>query len=263
MFVKNEILFKQIKSNQIKSNIMSAINYLTNDSDEQFYVCCVQLKSYTIQLINTLLENIKQMTNDFRVLRATMTRIEFNQTSNINPISILEFNQLKALYKDTLNYFNSYLSNYNSNSTRCITFVEKIIEIEKNKPESKMEVMNPQIDYFNKIRRYCLDQGDNIIQFSQQIYVQEIIFQTYFNKTETNDKHQPEFTVCDNENEIKNECPICLEEEIHKSKMCTLQCEHTFCLQCLHQILKTDTSQKKYYRCSLCRENIISVKTYK
>lgn len=45
------------------------------------------------------------------------------------------------------------------------------------------------------------------------------------------------------------ECPICF-NEIHKDQICTTNCKHDFCYNCLDKCIKNNIN------CPMCRENI-------
>jgi hypothetical protein len=59
-------------------------------------------------------------------------------------------------------------------------------------------------------------------------------------------------TVNSNDEEnLLNECPICLEQYAKDEKICILQCDHTFHEKCIKEWLKNSEN------CPNCRENII------
>ena len=53
------------------------------------------------------------------------------------------------------------------------------------------------------------------------------------------------------EENLLNECSICLETYLKDDKICILQCEHTFHEKCIKEWLKNNES------CPNCRENIL------
>jgi hypothetical protein len=58
------------------------------------------------------------------------------------------------------------------------------------------------------------------------------------------------------------ECAICLNSEISKSNVVTLNCEHQFCGDCIIGTLKSHKKTSELEpRCALCRANISEIKT--
>jgi len=53
------------------------------------------------------------------------------------------------------------------------------------------------------------------------------------------------------EKDMEKECPICLESKTIKDTFLT-NCNHTFCISCMHQHLKTSSKTN----CPMCRENL-------
>jgi hypothetical protein len=49
------------------------------------------------------------------------------------------------------------------------------------------------------------------------------------------------------------DCPICLEENIEKSKRVTISCNHNFCMSCTVQLLKSCNEQRTNVACPMCR----------
>ena len=55
------------------------------------------------------------------------------------------------------------------------------------------------------------------------------------------------------------ECCICWTTDIKKENMGRLQCNHSFCIECLHSVFKTDRSEDTHYKCCLCRSPIKNI----
>jgi hypothetical protein len=56
----------------------------------------------------------------------------------------------------------------------------------------------------------------------------------------------------DDEENLLNDCPICLEQYIKKDKTIELSCNHTFHSKCIKEWINKDNTT-----CPICRENII------
>jgi hypothetical protein len=56
------------------------------------------------------------------------------------------------------------------------------------------------------------------------------------------------------------ECGICLEQNIEKKNMVNLNCNHSFCGNCVVRVLEM-TSPSKIPCCAFCRTNIVNIKT--
>lgn len=49
------------------------------------------------------------------------------------------------------------------------------------------------------------------------------------------------------------DCPICLEDDIEKSKRVTISCNHNFCMSCTVNLLKSCNEQRTNVTCPMCR----------
>jgi hypothetical protein len=65
-------------------------------------------------------------------------------------------------------------------------------------------------------------------------------------------------TVDESTDDLIKECSICYEEYKSKNSV-KLDCEHTFCKDCIVKILKTKPS---VHRCAMCRHEITQMTTY-
>lgn len=74
-----------------------------------------------------------------------------------------------------------------------------------------------------------------------------------------------EINIDNNElkNELKEDCPICLEEILIESdQSLKLLCNHHLHKSCYKQLIKNTNINKKIPRCTLCKKSIVSIKDY-
>jgi hypothetical protein len=82
-----------------------------------------------------------------------------------------------------------------------------------------------------------------------------------FSESQGNNKFNIALTKLEEEIEVC-ECAICLNNEINRSDIVTLNCEHQFCGDCIVGTLKTHKKSSEFEpRCALCRTNISEIKT--
>jgi len=67
-------------------------------------------------------------------------------------------------------------------------------------------------------------------------------------------------TSSDTTSAIDCECGICLEHNIEKKNMVNLNCNHSFCGNCVVRVLEM-TSPSKIPCCAFCRTNIVNIQT--
>jgi hypothetical protein len=67
-------------------------------------------------------------------------------------------------------------------------------------------------------------------------------------------------TNSDTTSAIDCECGICLEQNIEKKNMVNLNCNHSFCGNCVVRVLEM-TSPSKIPCCAFCRTNIVNIET--
>jgi len=58
--------------------------------------------------------------------------------------------------------------------------------------------------------------------------------------------------------EEERECCICMDQK-EKTEICSLNCSHTYCSECVGKTLNLQFSQRQILSCSLCRTNVTLV----
>lgn len=55
------------------------------------------------------------------------------------------------------------------------------------------------------------------------------------------------------------ECSICMEDECSPFEKVVMNCNHSFCKNCVHQVLTDAKSKRKHPSCALCRQNFSKI----
>ena len=116
--------------------------------------------------------------------------------------------------------------------------------------------------FLNSFHEMLYEMHSLIDAYSEIFYVNDNDTETDSDDIDDTDeivKVSPELTIRDIVSDEVYECAVCFNEQLSMVDVGTLQCNHSFCLECLHSVFEKDNTTNLHYRCPLCRTNITHI----